>query len=136
MFDFIRKYFSRDKQEGPQANLKIRGKQVLAGFDELQIVPAIEQVELPIENVSKVQMLDALVGKDHPQDIRRDGCYLVCQYTDLVGATRKLVSPYIGIDHATLSFKLLAQKEISIYINPADNAEYYFDISFLLPAFT
>ncbi|ASZ09777.1 hypothetical protein KTO58_27090 [Chitinophaga pendula] len=135
MFDFIRKYFSHNKQDDKYAGLKKNGKQLLARFDDLQIIPSEEQITLPIEDTTRVQMLDALAGKEHSQEIRREGCYLVYAYKDSAGAVKKLVSPYIGMDHATLSFKLLAQKEISIYINPVNTEEYYFDISFLLPTF-
>lgn len=68
------------------------------------------------------------IGKDNMHSIESEGCYVQYTYTDFDGQKRTLCSPFIQKDKATLSFMLLQLRELSIYINPQNPDEYYFDL--------
>ena len=87
--------------------------------------------ESPDSDGLEVHMLDGLIGLRSSEIREKEMCYLSCAYQTDTHTHMELLSPYIYKDRVTVNFLLERHKQISIYVNPADCREYYFDLEFM-----
>jgi hypothetical protein len=119
------------KWPDPNAGLKITGNRIMVNAEKFTIFTS-NYYEEPVNTESlEVRMLDGLVGHYSDEVREREICYLSCAYQPDKSTHIELLSPYIYKDRGTVYFLLEKHKQISIYLNPADCREYYFDLDFL-----
>ncbi|SHN08922.1 hypothetical protein [Chitinophaga sp. CF418] len=117
-------------QQDTNAGLKMTGNRITVNAEDFTIFTS-NYYEEPVNTDSlEVRMLDGLTGHQTNHVQEREICYLSCAYLDN-NTHIELLSPYIYKDRVTVNFLLEKHKQISIYVNPADCREYYFDIDFM-----
>lgn len=117
--------------QDPNAGLKTTGNRITVNAEELTIFTSNYYEEAADNDSLDVRMLDGLIGHHSGEIQEREICYLSCAYRTGNSTHMELLSPYIYKDRVTVYFLLEKHKQISIYLNPADNREYYFDLDFL-----
>lgn len=115
----------------PHAALKSTGSRIMVNAQDFTIITS-NYYEEPADNDGlEVHMLDGLIGHRSDEMRAREICYLSCAYRPDQHTRMELLSPYIYKDRVTVNFLLEKHKQISIYVNPVDCREYYFDLEFM-----
>lgn len=130
MFKLLSKFFQNKKEEQVNRALINSGIKITVSIDDCEVKPVIDFVEEQQSGAMETIMLDALAGKDQLKQNKREGCYLIYKYRT-ENDEKRLLSTYIAKDPVTLSFILQQRRSITIYINPVNSSEYYFDLNFL-----
>jgi len=115
----------------PYACLKTTGNRITVNAQDCTINTSNFYEEAPGTDGLEVHMLDGLIGQRAGEVLEREICYLSCAYYPEGSACMELLSPYIYKDRVTVHFLLEKHKQISIYLNPTDCREYYFDLEFM-----
>lgn len=119
------------KLQDPNAGLKTTGNRITVNAEQFTIFTSNYYEEPADTGSMEVRMLDGLVGHYSEEVREREICYLSCAYQPENNTRIELLSPYIYKDRVTVYFLLEKHKQISIYLNPADCREYYFDLDFM-----
>jgi hypothetical protein len=114
----------------PNAGLKMTGNRITVSAEDFTIFTSNYYEETVNTENLEVRMLDGMIDRQTDHVREREICYLSCAYQDN-NTYIELLSPYIYKDRVTVDFLLEKHKQISIYLNPADCREYYFDLDFL-----
>lgn len=115
----------------PHASLKTRGNRIMVNAHDCTIITSNYYEESPDSDGLEVHMLDGLTALRGGETREKEICYLSCAYQPDTCTHMELLSPYIYKDRMTVNFLLERHKQISIYLNPADCREYYFDLEFM-----
>lgn len=115
----------------PHATLKTTGSRITVSAQDCTVITSNYYEEPSDSEGLEVHMMDGLIGLRSVEMREREICYLSCAYQPDTHTHMELLSPYIYKDRMTVSFLLERHKQISIYVNPADHREYYFDLEFM-----
>ncbi|PSL19916.1 hypothetical protein [Chitinophaga ginsengisoli] len=118
-------------RQDPNAGLKTTGNRITVNADAFTIFTSNYYEEAVNTENLEVRMLDGLIDRQADHVREREICYLSCAYQADNNTYIELLSPYIYKDRVTVNFLMEKHKQISIYLNPADCGEYYFDLDFL-----
>jgi hypothetical protein len=117
--------------QDPNAGLKSTGSRITVNAEKFTIFTSNYYEEPTDTDSLDVRILDGMVGHHTDDVMEREICYLSCAYQPDNDTRIELLSPYIYKDRVTVYFLLEKHKQISIYLNPADSREYYFDLDFM-----
>lgn len=117
--------------EQPNAGLKATGNRITVNAENLTVFTSNYYEEISDNDNFDVLLMDGFIGHQADHVREREICYLSCAYQPQNDPPIELLSPYIYKDKLTVHFLLEKHKQISIYLNPADNREYYFDLDFM-----
>ncbi len=119
------------KLQDPNAGLKSTGNRITVNAEKFTIFTSNYYEEPANTDDLDVRMLDGFADHYSDEVREREICYLSCAYQPDNSTRIELLSPYIYKDRVTVYFLLEKHKQISIYLNPTDNREYYFDLDFM-----
>ncbi|MBW8687524.1 hypothetical protein [Chitinophaga rhizophila] len=115
----------------PHAFLKATGSKIIVDVQDCTIITSSFYEESAGNDGLEVHILDGLVSYRTGDFQEREICYLSCVYQTAQHTHMEMLSPYIYKDRMTVNFLLERHKQISIYLNPVDCREYYFDLEFM-----
>ncbi|MCF6404429.1 hypothetical protein L3C95_16140 [Chitinophaga filiformis] len=118
-------------RQDPNAGLKMTGNRITVNAEDFTVFTSNYYEEAVSTDNLEVRMLDGLIGHQTDHVREQEICYLSCAYQAENNMYIQLLSPYIYKDRVTVNFLLEKHKQISIYLNPADYREYYFDLDFM-----
>ena len=130
MISFFRKFFSNNRIKD-LSGLRDTGKCIKVNTDSIDIKQISYIEEIQKRGALEIRMLDALANRDQMTKVKVDGCYFIVDYKAENGQKTKLMSHFIAKDKATLSFLLLNQREINIYLDFNNPENCFFDLFFL-----
>ncbi|HVI48045.1 MAG TPA: hypothetical protein VM802_24470 [Chitinophaga sp.] len=130
MLERFKRILFKQKREVP-SDLKETGECIKVNTENIEISPVNYTEEVEQGGALEIRMLDALSGKKRMENIAINACYLVYNHKTEDGKERRLISSIIHKDKSTLSFLLLNQGEINIYLESKDSDKYFFDLEFL-----
>jgi len=117
--------------------LKLSGKRISIGFENLEVLTGYSKIVDNGEPIatSTPSYLMVVAVSDYIDDepaLDQDVEISVLVYkTEYAGKKMKFVSPNIRKDRATLEFLLGNKKQIDLYIDKNDVANFWFDLEFL-----
>lgn len=117
--------------QDPNAGLKMTGNRITVKAEDFTVFTSNYYEESVNTDNLENRMLDGLIDRQTDHVREREICYLSCAYQAENNTYIELLSPYIYKDRVTVNFLLEKHRQISIYLNPADCREYYFDLDFL-----
>lgn len=118
-------------RQDPNAGLKMTGNRITVKAEDFTVFTSNYYEESLNTDNLETRMLDGLIDRQTDHVREREICYLSCAYQAENNTYIELLSPYIYKDRVTVNFLLEKHRQISIYLNPADCREYYFDLDFL-----
>ncbi|SDH42195.1 hypothetical protein [Chitinophaga filiformis] len=118
-------------RQDPNAGLKMTGNRITVKAEDFTVFTSNYYEESVNTDNLETRMLDGLIDRQTDYVREREICYLSCAYQAENNTYIELLSPYIYKDRVTVNFLLEKHRQISIYLNPADCREYYFDLDFL-----
>jgi len=118
-------------RQDPNAGLKMTGNRITVKAEDFTVFTSNYYEESVNTDNLETRMLDGLIDRQTDYVWEREICYLSCAYQAENNTYIELLSPYIYKDRVTVNFLLEKHRQISIYLNPADCREYYFDLDFL-----
>jgi hypothetical protein len=115
----------------PHACLKNTGSRITVNAKNCIINTSSFYEEARSSEGLDLHLLDGLTAYRAGEVRQREICYLSCAYQPDNNTYMELLSPYIYKDRVTVNFLLEKHKQITIYLNPTDCREYYFDLEFM-----
>lgn len=80
---------------------------------------------------NRIRALDSLVDETRNTKVETVSQCVLIFVVELNNVRKRISSPVIYSDHATLMFKLDAQKQTTVYFKGPDLSDYYIDLEFL-----
>ncbi|MCG9912156.1 MAG: hypothetical protein MH137_12760 [Flavobacteriales bacterium] len=120
------------EKEKRNTELRQKGRLKKVHYENLLIGSRSELKEIiPLYYTSRMQTLDGLIGIERDKKLKNSE-YSVIIYKEKMDYQEQVyISSEINKDTKTLTFKILKQETIDLYIDPLNKENYFFDLDFL-----